>query len=320
MKKFVLSLTFIVLCVGLFGQTIPNYEFESWTNNEPDNWDTSNDEIMGVVFNTVSRVDTDVYSGDYAIEATTVTESIYGENVTLPGVITLGEFILDVASETASIEGGIEFPHRPDTLNGYFKSAPAPDDTARIIVGLSKWDDAAGERDTIGFGGMNFPSTFDTWTEFNIPIEWSSTEVPDSMNIVIASSARNDSVFITGSSITVDSLWFGFPEQQDIIAVETLADITVDYGTAFGDIPLPDSVEVTLDDSSTDSLGVNWLEGSYDGNTQGTYPIEGELILTSGIANPDNLMAEVNVIVDEPMELDIIEVETLADITVDYGT
>ncbi|MGM0650539.1 MAG: T9SS type A sorting domain-containing protein, partial [Bacteroidota bacterium] len=52
-----------------------------------------------------------------------------------------------------------------------------------------------------------------------------------------------------------------------------------------------------------DSLGVNWLEGSYDGNTQGTYPIEGELILISGIANPDDLMAEVNVIVDEPSSI-----------------
>ncbi|MFO7790320.1 MAG: T9SS type A sorting domain-containing protein [Bacteroidales bacterium] len=308
MKKTVLSFTLLLLCVGVFGQTIPNNDFENWETNSdgfevPVNWGTSNENIYGAEFNTVSPVDTDVYSETYAAKATNVTQNLIGMgDVTLPGIITLGEFVLDLVAAEGSIEGGLPFTDRPYYLKGYFKSAPATGDSTMIAIGLSKWNDTTEERDTIGWGIMYSVDTVDTWTEFEIPIDWTSTENPDSMNIVISpSNLMGNDVFIEGSSVTVDSVWLDYtePEENNILAVESLAGITVDYGTVFGDIPFPDSVEVTLSNASTENLEVNWMEGSYDGNTQGTYSINGELILTPGILNPNSLMAEVDVTVDE---------------------
>ncbi len=42
----------------------------------------------------------------------------------------------------------------------------------------------------------------------------------------------------------------------EIVSVEALADITVAYGTALEDVPLPEMVEVTLDNGSTTDLDV----------------------------------------------------------------
>ncbi len=323
MKNLLLTLGFVILCVGIMSAqtTIPNNDYENWEPNadfpdfnDPVDWGTSNyviDLVLSEVeFNTVTQVGTDVYSGDYAAKATNVTQDVMGSPTTLPGILTLGEFVIDVANSSGSIEGGLPFTDRPYYLKGYFKSAPQPGDSAMIAIGISKWNETTDERDTIGWGVMYSSDVVDTWTEFEIPIEWTSTENPDSLNIVIsASNLIENDVFIEGSSITVDSVWLDYtePEGLYITSVETLDDIIVDYGTAFGDITLPDSLGVTLNDASTDTLAVTWNEGSYDGNTAGTYTIYGDITLEAGITNPGNLQGEVNVTVDEEVGISVKE-------------
>jgi hypothetical protein len=313
MKKILLTIGFAILCVGIISaQTIPNNDFENWAENDegfmdPTDWGTSNVKIDVVLdvyeFNTVTQIDSDVYSGTYAAEATNVYNDMgaLGEAI-IPGILTLGEFVLDIANSSGSIEGGLPFTDRPYYLKGYFKSAPEPGDSAMIAIGISKWNTATDERDTIGLGVMYSSEVVDTWTEFEIPIDWTSTENPDSMNIVICpSNLMENDVFIEGSSISVDSVWLDYTEPEDLIitSVETIDDIVVDFGTAFGDLTLPDSLGVILDDASTDTLAVSWNEGVYDGNTAGIYTIYGDLTLETGITNPGGLQGEVNVTVDE---------------------
>ncbi len=84
-----------------------------------------------------------------------------------------------------------------------------------------------------------------------------------------------------------------------IISVEEFEDITVDYGTTFGELVLPENAVVTLENSETESLIVDWAEGDYDGLTAGTYNLIGTLQLVEGIINPDNYTASINVIVLE---------------------
>ncbi len=95
---------------------------------------------------------------------------------------------------------------------------------------------------------------------------------------------------------------FIIPE-GNIVSIETLEDIYVYRNTPFDEIPLPDEVSVTIDDENHTSvaLEVNWLEGDYDSEQDGTYLIEGEILLQGSITNTDNLKAEVNVIVIEPI-------------------
>jgi len=62
-------------------------------------------------------------------------------------------------------------------------------------------------------------------------------------------------------------------------------------------LTLPETVEVTLDDTSTTTLQVIWAEGTYDGSVSNEYTLEGAITLTSEISNTSNLKASVKVIV-----------------------
>ena len=91
---------------------------------------------------------------------------------------------------------------------------------------------------------------------------------------------------------------------KDIIYVAAIKDIKVPFGTA--DVSLPQTVEVTLEDSTTRNLSVNWDTGKpeYDGNISGSYEFEGELVLINGVKNSEELKAGVKVIVEEEPQIE----------------
>ena len=81
-----------------------------------------------------------------------------------------------------------------------------------------------------------------------------------------------------------------------VTGVEALDKITVKKGTSAKDLDLPKTVMVTLEDTRlSDELEVNWQTAGFDGNTVGTYTLEGELVLKDGIENPDGVKAVINV-------------------------
>jgi len=91
------------------------------------------------------------------------------------------------------------------------------------------------------------------------------------------------------------------PETElNIISVINPDPISVENGIAFGELPLPETVTATLDNNQNISLEVLWHEGDYDSNTPGNYYIDGDLLLTEETANPDNLTAQIEVIVSLP--------------------
>ncbi|MBS4012262.1 MAG: Ig-like domain-containing protein [Bacteroidetes bacterium] len=110
---------------------------------------------------------------------------------------------------------------------------------------------------------------------------------------------------------------------KEVVAVAELEDITVEFGTEFGDLDLPIAVEVTLDDDSVLELSVEWNPSvpAYDGNTAGSYPIIGTLMLIDGIGNTAGLTALINVTVEEEVvDLEVVSVASISDITVEFGT
>lgn len=80
-------------------------------------------------------------------------------------------------------------------------------------------------------------------------------------------------------------------------SVSGLNDIHVAHGTI--NINLPEQVQVTLSNGTSQSLMVSWDKGTphYDGYTADTYIFKGTLSLPQGVSNPDNKQAEVKVIV-----------------------
>ena len=97
------------------------------------------------------------------------------------------------------------------------------------------------------------------------------------------------------ASVTVNVIVI-LPDKE-IVSVQNLSDIDVPYGTLLSEIPLPESVQVTLDDASKADLTVNWDEGTpaYDGNISATYGFTGTLNTVDGIANSGDYLAAVNV-------------------------
>lgn len=325
MKHILLFLLTFCIVFGINAQDIPNGDFENWTGNIPTSWDTSNEDIMGMAqFTNVTPETTGAPSGTTAAKITSTTETIIMVgDVTLPGLITLGDFVLDIANETAAINGGVAFPHRPIALKGYYKALPVGGNTPTIAVGLSLWNEVTNSRDTIGMAYAVYDQEVSTWTEFEIAINWETDEVPDTMNIIVSSvDLVANTTYADGSSIWVDGLYFEYETVEDhaITAVEQFTGITVDYGTAFDELELPLTAVATLDDASTVELDVTWLQGLYpiDGDSPDTYTLTGELVLVAGVTNANQVVAQIEVTIEDAVT--VVSVEDFTTVTVDFGT
>src|SRR6056297_2150873 len=109
-----------------------------------------------------------------------------------------------------------------------------------------------------------------------------------------------------------------------VISVEELDDITVDYGTTIADIDFPEEVEVTLSDASiVTGVGVDdWAPKlGYDPLLNGGYIFEGILdVEGEDFTNPDEIKAEVKVVVDQEEPAEVVAVTNPSDIMVPFDT
>lgn len=102
------------------------------------------------------------------------------------------------------------------------------------------------------------------------------------------------------SSVTVDvELQDVTPDTLNIRSVQQSDPLTVEYGTDYDSLELPETVDVTLSDDTDISLSVNWIEGGYSGNRAGTYTLKGSLILEDGITNTNNIQASIQITVED---------------------
>ena len=86
---------------------------------------------------------------------------------------------------------------------------------------------------------------------------------------------------------------------KKVTKVSKIDDINVDYGTDFSHIGLPNMVNVTLNDNTTEKAFIKWTSSNpqYNQYKAGKYNFTGKLNLPNDITNSDNLEANVNVIV-----------------------
>lgn len=188
---------------------IPNNDFENWTAGEPTNWDTSNENILGTDFITVTREQNNPYSGNSSAKVQTVTQNIlFVGPVTMPGILTLGDVVIDIINQTGTVNGGVPVTGQPKFLKGLYKYQPAGGDSCYIGLGLTSWNGTS--RDTLAFGYTPFGGTTANWTEFVVPIVYETWAEPDSMNIMFVSSNLLFGSPATGSTLWVDSLWLEY--------------------------------------------------------------------------------------------------------------
>lgn len=206
MNRILLLLAISLLyCVNSFAQQIPNNSFENWTGIEPESWATSNQEFFGIKFNSVTKDQIDPQQGSNSAKLTVIKIDIpLVGSYSLPGVLTLGKLNIDPITQTFSLTGGTPFAGRPLKLTGYYKYQPVNNDRCVFGMGLFKWTN--GQQDTLGYGGIYTTITTNTWTKFEVPIDYLSSDTPDTMNIVILNSDPFDGANHTGTILWVDNL------------------------------------------------------------------------------------------------------------------
>ena len=195
MKKCLLfiSIVFILSNFSNAQVTIPNGGFETWTDTvTPGSWKTNNNFLTKFVTQT-----TDKYSGNFAMKVKTVSVILLGN---MSGIATLGSYSL-----LQGISGGVPINSKPIKFDGYFKYNGVNGDSMMIALIMTKWNGTS--RDTLAISGVMTAQAFPTYFQFNQNITYSpSTIVPDSFNIIIASSAGYAPQ--VGSTLFVDALTF----------------------------------------------------------------------------------------------------------------
>jgi hypothetical protein len=197
MKKSLLIISFFLLQVAAQGQSIPNANFENWTNfnyDEPFQWYSSNSETVPAfsiptvapvagVSNLAARIETYIIGLD-----------------TLKGVIS--NSIMDVVAG----EGGVPYTDMPTAIEGFYRYELPVDDTALILV-IFKNAGTILSTDLIKIKGTGSEPTF---VPFSFPLTLAAT--PDS--VVIACTASNlmtNQGIESGSWIEYDELSFTGP-------------------------------------------------------------------------------------------------------------
>lgn len=222
MRNF-LILLLLFFSTGLFAQEIPNSSFENWVSvggggyEDPANWNTANSTTYTAPFYlTTTNKTSDSNSGNYAAKLESKTILTFA----VPGLITLGEFSVDIWTQNSSITGGIPFNIRPDKMKLYYKYEPTSGDNFRIGMWLLK-NNGTDTPDTIGTAlyENGIPKT--QFTALSLDIDYRSNETPDILNIIAVSTNPDNPR--AGSTLIVDD--FVFECSTGIISIEMLNDI-----------------------------------------------------------------------------------------------
>jgi len=198
-------------------QDIPNWNFESWTGNNPDDWDSSNDDLaLFGIFN-VSPETEDPHEGSSSLKAYTAATAFF----TLSGIACNGyyEGPNPVNNETETIKG-VPFTGSPTTLSLWYKYTGMENDSSFMAIHLFK------EGQLIAKGEHVDTASVEEWTQLDIPISWNSEVEPDTMLILVKSSygttAANGGA-VANSTIWVDELQLIYPVSTEEIKEEQLS-------------------------------------------------------------------------------------------------
>lgn len=232
---------------------------EDWTNfgpfQEPTDWATPNQFGALLSIYSVFKDSITPHTGLYAAELETVVIPFLG---TFPGIVSNGE--LDQINY--SIKGGVPMSDRPEKFLGWYKYFPVDDttgrmDTCSMEAYLTRWDDIAGVRDTVGYAIYQDTAATDSnmYTPFEVDFVYNSGNAPDTL-LVMAFSSRT--AFIIGgnpgSRLFVDDLGLSFGPLNAAFNLDgTCMELPSQFSNA------------TLTDDTTNANAFFWDFG--DGNT-----------------------------------------------------
>jgi hypothetical protein len=90
-------------------------------------------------------------------------------------------------------------------------------DSCAAVILVSRWNATAKKRDTVGFGKMVQRNAVSTYTQFDVPVNYTGTGAIDTMTLLVVASAGFNVVNFTGSvgqegnTMYVDDLMLEYP-------------------------------------------------------------------------------------------------------------
>ncbi|MCX6269955.1 MAG: PCMD domain-containing protein [Bacteroidetes bacterium] len=208
MQRYILPLVVLILLAtgsSVFAQLQPpNSGFENWITSSnyvnPEFWDTPNTETAAIPivgFSTVTKAG-NAHTGQWC--ARLETKSLLG--LSIPGLVTLGIFTINLSTLEYTLTGGTPFSGRPTSMKVYFKFTPAGGDTCLIGAIFKKHNDSTGNADTIGMAGALIFVAQSQWTLLECPVDFFTADNPDTLIIAALSSASINGT--AGTTLFVD--------------------------------------------------------------------------------------------------------------------
>ncbi len=180
--------------------TLANFGWEQWTAatsgkyDEPSGgvWATPNPALDVAFGSNPAPVAKEsgagnVQNGTYSAKLKTV--KIFG--VKSAGTVFTGKFVFNLSNPTKSAKLGVPFTARPDRFTGWYKYTGVNGDSCLAYAKLTKFNAATGLSEQVGLARMINKTgvAVTAWTQFDIPFDYSNTNTPDSITVVITSSA-----------------------------------------------------------------------------------------------------------------------------------
>ncbi len=232
MKKAILFISTLSLGLSLSAQPIVNGDVESWQSfndvlgNSYDDLGPNADRstnflrtLNAILEAPLTQQSAFKVTGQAAYSNTSivVVTSMVAGAILVPGYLGTGD--VDIAAATIYL--GRPYTGRPTGMKGMYRYEPVNGDSAAFYCSFSKYDALNQTSAIIGEGNLVVAAAEANWIPFQVPINFSSTDAPDSTNIIISSSAGYDLVNLQGSvgqvnsALYLDDISFEFPASID---------------------------------------------------------------------------------------------------------
>jgi hypothetical protein len=214
-KTSILLSALISASLSVYSQTIPNNGFETWATTPPAPFESAEGWAGGP---SISK-STNAHSGSFALKLETAvfTNPNNGETDTISGNAFTGTPGMGPGMPGTP---GFAFTARPDSLTGWYTFSPIGNDMNEIRVTLSRWDAITLQREEIANTVFSCNPS-ELYSRFSFPIQYNSSNTPDTAAIEIRSSNSPIEVPILGSIMLVDDLEFTSVDQTGFTVVES---------------------------------------------------------------------------------------------------
>jgi hypothetical protein len=209
-----------------------------------------------------------VYDGNTALKIVSgeLSTPVSPVNLFIPGA--MGNIDVDIIGINFSL--GRPFTSRPQSIKGWYQYAPVNGDSAAIEILLEK------NGTVLGRGKEIIRNAVSDWSQFNVSINYTSDETPDTIVTIFAASAKYDFTDITtlfeckgqiGSALYLDDISFEYEA-----GIKEMLDPEI----AMSVYPNPSEEEVTVQVAKETKGTI--IVYDYLSRKVGEYPINGTQI------------------------------------------